>query len=330
MNKILILFLALFFVACGNGKKDDKTIRMAQQFGMIYAPLYVTTELGLLEKNLAGAKIKDKSGNAHKNPHFLLSAVQKHYFSSGETVAEGLLAGHLDIGCMGASPALIAMDKGADFKIAFGISVSPAQVVTMDKNIKSLSDIKDSDKIAVPSTNSIQQIVLSMAGKKHFNDPHKFDKNLVSMKNPEGLISLLKGTDIKAHFSPLPYNAKAIEQGAKVIFEPEDIDFEISIVCVATSDFYQNRKEEYNALLKSINQSIDLINKNDKRAINVIARIEKLKEKEVREYLNYDGLLFTTSIYSINELNDYMIENGYLKNSYPVSSLVWDESLILD
>ena len=149
---------------------------------MIYVPLYVTTELGLLSKNLDGAKIRDKSGNAHKNPHVFLSAVQRHNFSSGESIVERLVSGHLDVGCMRLLPALVAIDKGAKFKIAFGISVSQAEVIAIDKNINSLNDIKPNDKIAIPSANSIQQIILSMAAKKLYNDPHRFDKNTVSMK----------------------------------------------------------------------------------------------------------------------------------------------------
>lgn len=330
MNRFFLafLFLALFFVSCSS-QKEEKTIRMAQQFGMIYAPLYITTELGLLGKNLEGAKIKDSLGNTHKNPHVFLSQIQRHYFSNGETIIEALISGDLDVGCMGLSPALVAMDKGADFKIAFGISVSQAEVIAIDKNINSLNDIKPNDKIAIPSTNSIQQIVLSMAAKKLYGDPHKFDKNTISMKNPEGLIALLKNTDIKAHFAPLPFNAKELEAGARVIFDPDDINFDMSIVCVATNDFYNNQKDEYNALVKSIKQSIDLINKKDKKAINIISRIEKIKEKEALKYLDYDNMLFTMNIYDLDTLNDYMLENGYLKNSKEIDELAWDTNLII-
>ncbi len=96
----------------------------------------------MLGKNLKGAKIKDSLGNTHKNPHVFLSKIQRHYFSNGETIIEALISGDLDVGCMGLSPALVAMDKGADFKIAFGISVSQAEVIAIDKNINSLNDIK--------------------------------------------------------------------------------------------------------------------------------------------------------------------------------------------
>ena len=139
----------------------------------------------------------------------------------------------------------------------------------------------------------------------------------------------MKNTDIKAHFAPPPFNAKELEAGARVIFDPDDIDFDISIVCVATEDFYNNRKDEYNALFKSINQSIDLINKKDKKAVNVISRIEKLKEAQTLEYLNYDNMLFTTSIYDLDTLKDYMVENGYLKNSQELDLLVWDKNLVI-
>ena len=50
--------------------------------------------------------------------------MQKHFFSSGESIIEGLVSGHLDVGCMGLSPALVAIDKGAKFKIAFGLSLN--------------------------------------------------------------------------------------------------------------------------------------------------------------------------------------------------------------
>src|SRR6056297_1331729 len=188
MKKICVIgltFVLMFaFVGCSNQEdaKDsdysDVTIRLAQQYGMQYAPVYVMQNMGLLEELLPGVNLEWSN------------------FGGGSAMNEALISNQLDVAFMGIPPVLIAIDKGVDYRIAAGISVPPAElIVHSDSNIESLGDIKADDKIAVPGVGSIQHIMLSMAAKEQLGDPNAFDKNLTTMANPDAYTALISGTD---------------------------------------------------------------------------------------------------------------------------------------
>lgn len=309
IKNFLFVFSFIFLVGCSSN--DTNEIRIAQHYGFQYSPLYVANELGILNKNLPNAKIKLQN------------------LTGGPAISEALVGGHLDMACMGIPPALIAMDKGADFKIAFGISLLPAQIMVMDKNIKSLADIKPTDKIATPGVGSLQEIMLSIAAKDILSDAHRFDKNIITMKNPEAFNALINNTDIVAHFASMPYIAKELEHGAISILDVKDINLRTSIVCVATKDFYENRRDDYNKIAKSIQESINLINKKDKKALEIISKIEKINDiQKTSGYLDNPKSEFLSKVYGVKRLYEHMLENGYIKNSTDIKNYFWDESMI--
>lgn len=308
--------LAFVLLGCEGGQKAEqnagqnakKELRIALQYGLQYAPLYVANELGFLEQNLPNFKITSQS------------------FAGGAAITEALIGGHLDVGCMGIPPALIAMDKGANFKIAFALSVPPSALITMDENIKSLKDFKQSDKIAVPGVGSIQHIMLSMGAKELLGDAHFFDKSLVTMKNPEAYAALSNKTDIKAHFASLPYLAKELESGGKSVFNASDIKLKTSIVCVV--DKTLSNSADYKNLVNSIEKSIELINNKDEKALEIISKIEKIQKEEASKFINFENSIFSTKVYGLNALANHMFESGYIKKNKDIKEYFWDSNII--
>jgi NitT/TauT family transport system substrate-binding protein len=289
--KFLAIFLITFiFIGCEKSNSDN-TLRIGQQHGMQYSGIYLANELDILAKYLPNTKVELRT------------------FSGGSAIAEALISGHLDVGCFGIAPALIAMDKGAKFKIAFGLSVPPSQLIVMDKSIKSLNDIKDSDKIAIPSVGSIQHITLSIAAQKLYNNPHKFDKNIIAMANPEAFNALINKTDIVAHFASMPY-----------------IGIKTSIVCAVNSEFYTAKNTDYQGLLRAVDKSIALLNAKDLKAIDIVTKVEKISQKEALEYIEYPNSIFSTKVYGLSEIYEYMLSSGHIKN--PIKELIWDKEMM--
>lgn len=306
--KFLAIFLITFiFIGCEKSNSDN-TLRIGQQHGMQYSGIYLANELGILAKHLPNTKVELRT------------------FSGGSAIAEALIGGHLDVGCFGIAPALIAMDKGAKFKIAFGLSVPPSQLIVMDKSIKSLNDIKDSDKIAIPSIGSIQHIALSIAAQKLYNNPHKFDKNIIAMANPEAFNALINKTDVVAHFASMPYIAKELDMGGGIAFDVSNIGIKTSIVCAVDSEFYTTKNADYQGLLRAIDESIALLNAKDLKAIDIVARVEKISQKEALEYIVYPNSIFSTKVYGLGEIYEYMLSSGHIKN--PIKELIWDKEMM--
>lgn len=89
MKRSLILsFLILVTIVTFAGK-----IRIAQQFGLGYAPLLVVKHMKLIEKYAPGVEVEWTT------------------LGSGAAINEALIAGKLDIGSMGVGPYLIGVDR---------------------------------------------------------------------------------------------------------------------------------------------------------------------------------------------------------------------------
>ena len=310
---LLAAVMGLSAVGCANqegaddGDYSDVTVRLAQQYGMQYAPVYVMQNLGLLEELLPGVKLEWNN------------------FGGGSAMNEALISNQLDVAFMGIPPALIAIDKGVDYRIASGISVPPAElIVHPDSEINSLEDIKPEHKIAVPGIGSIQHIMLSIAAKDMLGDANAFDNNLSTMANPDAYTALTSGTDVVGHFASMPYIDLEINDGMKSILTADEIGGGASIIAVATKDFAEN-KEIYNALMTALGQAIELINDGDEEAIQIIANTEKITVDAAKTYVNWPGTKYTIDLYKIDELAEFMSGAGYLTNEYKgFENVTWE------
>ena len=314
----LLLALTLVFVAfsacAGNSAKSDTvTIRIAQQYGMLYAPVYVTEKLGLLEKHLPGANLEWSQ------------------LTGGAAINEALIAGQLDVGFVGIPPALIAWDKGADYRMAAGICVPTFELMVNDPNIKTIADFSDTDKIAVPGIGSIQHILLAMAAEKILGDANALDDNLVPMAHPEAFTALTSGTEIVGHFGNLPIIDLEKQAGCVSILTDRDAYASgASIVCVTTAQF-NNQKVAHEGLVAALSEAIDLINARDPEVIGIIAEVEKISEEEVIRYLDWPGTLYDIKIYGAMGLARFMNEQGFIENSpESINDIVWEGVATVD
>ncbi len=320
MRKCIICFLLAAFILTGCAKKtedaslpyENSTIRIAKQFGMQYAPVYVTAELGLLEKYLPGIKVEWAS------------------LGGGSAISEALIANKLDVAFMGIPPMVIAWDKGADFKIASGICVPPSELMVKDPSIKSLSDFKKEHKIAVPSIGSIQHIMLAMACKTYLGNAKALDNNIVPMANPDAFSALISGTEVVSHFASMPYIDKEASEGFKSILSGKDAFGDASIICVTSKTFHDNEPILYSIVQKCLAEAICLINEQDPRVIEIIAKTEKLSADKVVQYLNWPGTNYSTVVYGAMSLSSFMAESGYItKKPVKSSDLMWDSAAVV-
>ena len=277
------------------------TIRLAQQYGMQYAPVYVAQELKLIEKHLPGVTLEwTKLGG-------------------GSAINEALIAGKLDAAFMGIPPALIAIDKGVDYRLAAGICVPPAELMVRADAAASLSELGPEDRIAVPGIGSIQHIMLSIAAEKELGNPNAFDNSLVAMANPDAYTALISGTDIVGHFASMPYIDLETESGMVSILSAP---VKASIVCVTTKALHENAEAE-KALLDALNEAIGLINAGDPEALKIIAATEKITEEQAAKYVRWPGTIYASDVYGVQTLSDFMLKNGYIRNAIAAENACW-------
>lgn len=311
---ILILSLGLFLLtACSNQSKTKKTITIAEQYGLAYAPVQIIKELNLLEKIDSDLEVKWKQ------------------LSNTTAIRESMLAGEVDIAFMAVPPFLIAKDKGMNWKIFSGLAESPLGLMTNKNDINSLADFKTEDKIALPQPGSIQHILLSMAAEREYDKSNKFDQQLLTMNHPDAMNALLAKREVKAHFASPPYLfLESKEAGIKkVISGKEAFGGEFTfIVGVSTEKFKEENSLLYNNFLTALSQSFKFIKTEPKKTAAILAANYDLKNSEIESYLNWPGMKYGSEIKGLEKFMVFMEKEGYLeKKDYQKFDLIFRDHL---
>lgn len=311
---IVALLFSLTLTGCSKDNvpnQDKNIIRIAEQYGLAYAPLQIMKDKKILEKNLPGTNIEWKQlGNT-------------------AAIREAMVSNQLDIGFMAIPPFLIGWDNGMEWKMATGLSSIPVGLVTYKENIQSIKDFTKDDRIVLPQPGSVQHILLSMACENEFGDPNKLDDLLVTMSHPDGMNALLMKKDITAHFTSPPYLFKELED--KDVHEiltgreamGKDFTF---IIGVTTREFHENNLEGYNAFIKSVDEAIRFIKENPDESSEMLAKEYDLPKEEVLKYITNKETDYSNEIKGVKEFAQFMTKNNFMsKNLEDIKDVMWDE-----
>jgi len=187
-------------------------ITMSRQPGILYMPLHIIEKHKLLEKHA------EKLGIAG-------TTVKWVAFSGGGPQQDALVSGNVDIINTGTGNLLLLWDRTrGGVKGVAATSALPLKFVSRDPRIKSLKDLGEGDKIAVPTVKvSTQAILLQMAAGEMFGADqwNKFDPLTVQMGHPDAFIAMKNAShEVKNHFGAPPYDfyeLKEIEGAHEVI-----------------------------------------------------------------------------------------------------------------
>jgi NitT/TauT family transport system substrate-binding protein len=310
---IILLLTFLFLSGCENNQLAKKNrIVIAEQYGLAYAPVQLIKELKLLEAKQNNLKLEWKQ------------------LPNTAAIRESMLAGEVDIAFMAIPPFLIAKDKGMDWKIISGLSESPLALMTNRDYINSLSDFRDHDKIVLPQPGSIQHILLSMAAQREFKNSNKFDNQLLTMSHPDAMNALLAKREVSAHFASAPYLFLETKAGMKEVISGQEAfggDFTF-IVGVSTNQFYQQQPKNYNYFLNALDEAFSFIQQQPDRSAEILADNYDLSKEEMKDYLSWPGMKFSSEIKGLEKFIDFMKKEGYLSEiNYEKEKLIFKRAV---
>ncbi len=293
------------FVSCS----DDKSVTIAEQYGLAYAPLQIMREKAFFEELEPDFEVKwVKLGNT-------------------AAIREAVLAGEVDAGFLGIPPLLIGADKGMDWKLISGLSVCPVGLVAESSEIPDFGSLRKDHRIALPQPGSIQHILLSMAAERERGDPALFDGSLVTMKHPDGMMALLSGA-VDAHFTSPPYIFMENEGGGgyeTVLGGTEAFGGEFSfIVAMADGAFIKDRPELLNSFLTALERAVDFIGARPEECARILAGIYELPQEDILRYITYPGMKYTTEIKGLGRFIEFMTENNYLSSGLTESDVLYE------
>ncbi|AGA70380.1 ABC-type nitrate/sulfonate/bicarbonate transport system, periplasmic component [Desulfitobacterium dichloroeliminans LMG P-21439] len=310
---LVITFLCLILVGCNTSSEvqaNKLQIKIAEQYGLAYAPLQIMKEKQLLESKLPGIEVSWRQlGNT-------------------TAIREAMLAEELDVGFMAIPPFLIGWDKGMEWKIACGLSTTPIGLVVNKDSIQSIEDFTPEDRIALPQPGSIQHILLAMASDKLWGDSKRLDNQLVTLDHPDGMNALLARSEISAHFTTPPYLFMELEEpGIHQILDGKEVmgeDFTFS-VGVTSEKFYEEQPAVYEAFLEALADALNFMESNPTETVEILAKAYQMDEAELVNYLERSDTAYGLEVQGVMEFADFMQKYGLIK-SQPANleEVIWD------
>ena len=308
----LFAVLGVTLICALPARADQGELRVAKQYGLGYLQMMVLEDLKIVEKNAAAAGLGDIK-------------VTWATFRSSDVMNDALLSGNVDFVCLGIPGLATIWGKtkgGLDVKAASGFNFLPLQLNTRNANIKSIRDLTDKDRIALPAVKvSMQAIILQMAAAQTFGEANyaKLDPITVSMSHPDAMATFLSaGGEIDNHFTSPPFIQKELEKPGvtKILNSVDVLGGPISFNVVATtSKFYNENPRLYAVFMKSLTEATDYINRDKRGAAEIYIRMTKDKSsvEDMLKIINDPQIEYSLTPSNIMKMVDFMHRTGAIK-----------------
>jgi NitT/TauT family transport system substrate-binding protein len=320
---VWLVTAALAFGIRGAGA-ETQTVRLAKQFGISYLPLTLMQEKHLLEEH--GKKIG------------LDLKTEWVKFTGGTPMNEALISGNLDFASGGVGPLLSIWDKtrgNLGVKGVAALNSMPLYLNTINPNVKSIKDLTDTDRIALPAVRvSIQAITLQIASEQAFGQGqhNKLDALTVSLGHPDGMAQMMSGkSEITAHFTSAPFMYQELEDQRvrKILDSYEVLGGPHTFNVVWTSaKFYNENRKVVEAFIAALDDAMKQIAKDpaDAAALWVKAENSKLSPAAAEKIIRLPENEWTMVPKKIMAYAEYMSRVGML----PAKPASWQEVFFPD
>lgn len=249
--------------------RAEGTLRIAEQFGIVYLLLNVVQDQKLVQKHgkAAGVDID----------------VQFVKLSGGAAINDALLSGSIDIGGAGVGPLLTLWDRTHGRQNVKGIASLgnvPYYLISTRPEVKTIADLGDGDRIAVPAVGvSVQSRILQLASAKLWGDAQatKLDRLQVALPHPEATAAILKGgTEVNAHFANPPFQEQELAGNprAHVILKSDDVlgGPASATALYATEKFRKDNPKTYRAFVDALVEAAKLVKADPEQAADIFIR----------------------------------------------------------
>ena len=273
-SRFASVLTAVALAASAVAAHAEGQIRIAQQFGIGYLLLDVVQEQKLIEKHGKALGVDVK--------------VEWNQISGATAMNEALLANSLDVVSAGVPPMLTLWDrtKGRqNVKAIAALGSLPNYLITNNPKVKTLKDLSDKDRIAVPAAGTgFQSRTLQIETARVFgkDDFKRFDNISVSLPHPDATAALISGgSEINTHFSSAPFYYQAIDANKavhKIISSYDILGGPATFNVLYTSQKYHDENPKtYKAFYAALAEAADWIRAHKAEAADTFIRVQKSK-----------------------------------------------------
>lgn len=309
----LSVALAAGTLAVTQPARAEGTIRVAEQFGVVYLMLNVARDQHFIEQEgrKAGVDIK----------------VDWVRLSGGAAVNDALLSGAVDIAGAGVGPLLTVWDRTHGRQNVKGVASLgnlPYYLVSTDPNVKTVADFTDKDRIAVPAVGvSVQSRVLQYAAAKQWGDKQfdRLDKLTQAIPHPDAAAALIANSNvITAHFGNPPFQQQELAGNPKAHIVLNSYDVlggpSSATVLYTTQKFRDENPKTYHAFVAALADAAHLISTDPEKAADIYIRVNgsKIDRNLLLKILRDPQVQFKTAPQNTLPLAQFMYRTGAIRN----------------
>jgi NitT/TauT family transport system substrate-binding protein len=191
-------------LAVDTNPKITGSYQFAHGFGLIYGPMPVARQLGIVEKMFPNAKIEWQN---------IFTTAQQR---------DAMLAGKLHFGSCTPGPYLQSWDKGVDWKWLQTTSGFDAYLMVRKDGPNSILDFIGTTKKLSPGPNTAQYFTAQEMLKRAGKDVKALDRNWVNLPHPDAMQALIAG-QLDGHFATADFALRLQAEGMKKIASFKDV-----------------------------------------------------------------------------------------------------------
>ena len=286
-------------------------IKVAKQYGISYLPLMLMEDGNLIETYAKAAGIDVK--------------VSWATFAGGNVMNDALLSNSLQIASGGVGPLVTLWSRtrgNLDVRGVGALNSMPLYLVTRNPNVKTVSDLSDKDRIALPAAKiSVQALALQMAAEQAFGpgQQNRLDPLTVSMSHPDAMQALLAGqSEVNAHFGSPPFQYQELAKpGMRMVLNNYDVmGGAVTFNVVWTTEKFRSENPKlYRAFVAALDEAEATINRDKRAAAEAYLRSSKDKDTldNIARMMNDPQIVFTTTPQNVMKYADFMYKTGAIK-----------------
>lgn len=292
-------------------RAEVSEVKLVAQNGSNYLPLFVMQGQQLVEKRLA------EKG---------LSATQVTWakLANPSVIIDGFLSGNVHFSGQGVPSTALIWDRTRNsigVKAVSAMVASNIKMMCKDPAVKSVADLTDKHRIAIPSIrSSAQALFLWLAAEKTFGPGQfaKLDHLAVSLPHPEAMAAVINPvSEITVHAATPPFSDIERKAGLRAIADLYSVigGPMTGLNFVSTEQFRKENPKTYEAVVAAYNEALAWINADKKRAGRFYLDIakEKMTIDEFSEIMLDPDYLFDAVPRGIGLAMDMMHKTGGVK-----------------
>jgi NitT/TauT family transport system substrate-binding protein len=305
--------IALAVSLCGPSpaRAEVPEVKIVAQNGSNYLPLFVMQGNKLVEKHLAAKGLS-------------ATTVGWVRLAGPSAIIDSFLAGAVHFSGQGVPSTALVWDRtrtGIGVRAVSAMVASNIWLMTRKPELKSLRDLTDKDRIALPSIKtSAQALFLWSAAEKEFGPGQwgKLDHITVSLPHPDAMAAVVNSSgEITVHAATSPYADLEKKAGLHAITDLYAVEGSAvtGLNFVSTEQFRKANPVTYEAVVAAYGEAIDWINADKKRAAQFYLDVskEKMSLEELLPILSAPDYIFGKTPLGVGKALELMHKTGAIK-----------------